>query len=117
MTDKNSTAKPGKQMVYALSKPARCYRCDTKLERGEIVKLERNDEDKEVLCRKCAGLEGLEVLPKGDAKLTRLASKYSTTQFVIMQWSQLWKSYERVGMLVEAQALAKAKAEAIKELL
>ncbi len=86
-----------------------------KLVVDDIVKLNtKNDEEKEVLCRKCAGLDGLEILRSGNAQITRLAKKYSTQHYVILKWSELWKTYERQGLLVEADALSRAKQDAKK---
>lgn len=99
--------------VFALSRPSRCFGCDTKLVVDDIVKLNTKSEDeKEVFCRKCAGLDALEILRSGNAQVTRLAKKYSKEHFVILKWSDLWKTYERQGLLVERDALAKAKEEA-----
>jgi hypothetical protein len=98
-------------VVYELSKASRCYNCDSKLAVGDIVKLKGNDEEREVLCKRCAGLEDLEKLPSGNAVLTRLASKYSSVRFVVMRWSELWKCYERQGVLLERPALERARQE------
>ncbi|MBX9771254.1 MAG: hypothetical protein K2X29_07770 [Candidatus Obscuribacterales bacterium] len=102
---------PKTQSAYILSKAARCYRCDTKLESGQLAKLEHDSEDRELQCAKCAGLDNLEILLKGDAKLTRLASKYSKAKYTLLKWSALWKAYERQGLLLEPQAIKKAKEE------
>lgn len=102
--------------VFALSRPSRCFGCDMKLVVDDIVKLNaKNEDEKEVFCRKCAGLDALEILRSGNAQVTRLAKKYSKEHFVILKWSELWKTYERQGLLVEGEALAKAKDEAKKK--
>ena len=101
--------------VFALSRPSRCFGCDTKLMVDDIVKLtSKNEDEKEVLCRKCAGLDALEILRSGNAQITRLAKKYSKQHYVILKWSELWKTYERQGLLVEADALSRAKQDATK---
>jgi hypothetical protein len=100
-----------KPVVYALSRASRCYSCDKKLVPGDITKLEHASEDREVLCQNCAGLDKLEVLLSGNAKVTRLASKYSSVKFTVVRWSALWKTYERVGLLLEPEAIAKARQE------
>jgi hypothetical protein len=97
--------------AYLLSRSARCYECDRKLEKGEIAKLIHDSEERELFCAKCAHLDSLELLAKGDAKLTRLASKYSKTKYSLLKWSELWKTYERQGLLLEPEAIAKAKRE------
>lgn len=95
-----------------LARPSRCHNCDARLESGAIVRLEARGDDEEVRCLKCAGLSAFAAVYSGNAALTRLASKYSPVRYVIMQWSELWKCYERKGVLVERQALEKAQAEA-----
>lgn len=111
MTSSNDNDTAAKLVAYSLSKSSRCYRCDKKLEKGNIVQLVHATEDKEVLCAQCAGIDNLEVLPKGNAKLTRLASKYSKTKYSLLQWSELWKTYERQGVLLEPEAIKQARAE------
>lgn len=97
--------------VFALSRPSRCFGCDKKLPVDEIVKLEQKDDDNEVYCLTCAKLDHLQILRSGNAKITRLAKKYSQSRFLIMKWSDAWKCYERQGLLVEAAALERARKE------
>ncbi len=98
--------------VFALSKISRCHGCDTKLPVDVIVKLNYKENDEvEAFCLTCAGLDQLVVLKSGNAQVTRLAKKYSTRHFVIMKWSELWKTYERQGLLVESDALERATKE------
>lgn len=104
-------AKAKKETVYELSRPSRCHNCDTRLAAGQIVKLENRDDDREALCQKCAGLNDFEMVATGNAQLTRLASKYSAECYVIMKWSELWKCYERKGIMVTKEALVRAKSE------
>ena len=106
-------AKPAKiePLVYALYRVSRCHGCDRKLEKGEIVRLEQGLEEQRAFCSKCAGLEGLEILPSGNAKITRLVKKYSQKCFIVMRWSEVWKTYERQGLYVEPQAIAQARSE------
>lgn len=99
-------------VVYELSKPSRCFNCDARLAAGDIVKLKVADEEREVMCSRCAGLDGFEKLPSGNAVLTRLGSKYSSVRYVVMRWSELWKCYERQGILLEKPALERARKEA-----
>lgn len=100
-----------KKQAYLLSRQARCYNCDRQLGINEIVKLEHDSEERELLCAKCAGLHTLTVLKKGNAKLTRLASKYSKVKYTLLKWSELWKAYERQGLLLEPDAVKKAQEE------
>lgn len=98
-------------VLYQLSSDSRCYNCDRKLLINEIVKLKNQEDEKEVFCLSCAGLNHLELLGGGNAKLTRLAKKYSKEKYVVVRWSQLWKCYERKGLLLEKAAIRKAEAE------
>jgi hypothetical protein len=50
-------------------------------------------------------------LERGDAALTRRATRYSTLRAVVVRFSRARKRYERQGVLVEEQALAKAERE------
>lgn len=97
--------------AYLLSRNARCYECDRMLATGEIARLMHDTEERELFCAKCSGLDKLEVLAKGNARLTRLASKYSKTKYTLLKWSALWKAYERQGLLLEPEAIARAKDE------
>src|SRR5277367_4003236 len=111
MTGTDASKKPKDPVLYALSKASRCYRCDQKLVAGTIVKLEHNDEDREVLCQSCANLNGFELVRAGNAPATRLLSKYSSTRYVVLKWSELWKTYERQGIFVESSAIDKVEKE------
>lgn len=97
--------------VYSLTRPSRCHSCDKRLMPGDIVKLTDGKEDREAFCRACSHLDKLEVLLSGNAKITRLATKYSTAKYVVMKWSEMWKTYERVGIMVDSQSIDKAEAE------
>lgn len=79
---------------------------------GDIAKLLDKEDEREVYCLKCVKIDHLQVLPPGNAKVTKLAKKYSQTCFLIMKWSQMWKCYERSGLLVEQDALQRARNEA-----
>jgi hypothetical protein len=107
-SDKTAKSKD-KSVVYELSRASRCFSCDAKLVIGELAKLVKSDDDREVLCRKCGGFDAFEMLRSGNAKITRLASQLSKTKYVVLKWSQLWKSYERVGLLLEPSAIRQAE--------
>ncbi len=111
-----STEKSAKEVVYSLSRASRCHSCDKKLQPGEIVKLQKSEEDREALCRSCSKLDGYELIVKGNAKITRLATKYSKMSFVVMKWSEVWKTYERLGILAEPEAVDRAQEEAGEKL-
>jgi hypothetical protein len=97
--------------VFALIRASRCFNCDRKLEPGVIVKLKNDRDEREVLCQACSGLQAFAVVAAGNAQVTRLAKKYSPTRYLVMKWSELWKCYERQGLLVERAAVEKIEAE------
>lgn len=99
------------ETVYELVRASRCHNCDSKLEAGSLVRLHDLENDREALCASCAGLAKFSKVPSGNASLTRLATKYSQPSYVIMRWSELWKCYERKGVLVSDDALGKAKSD------
>lgn len=103
------------ETVFALARASRCFGCDAKQEVDDIITLTSKKDEKEVFCRKCSKLDDLVVLKPGNAQVTRLAKKYSKRHFVIMKWSELWKTYERQGLLVEPDALERARKEAVKK--
>lgn len=59
-------------------------------------------------CLRCVGLDDLEFLPAGDARLTRRAKANSTKYAVVVRFSRTRRRYERQGLLVEPRALAEA---------
>ena len=106
-----------RQTVYSLSRPSRCHNCDKRLVPGAIVKLKSENEEKEALCRSCSGLTSLELVPKGNQKITKLATKYSQELYVVLKWSQMWKCYERIGVLAQSSAIDQAENESGAKLL
>src|SRR5580658_7044178 len=99
-------------VVYSLSRTSRCHNCDKKLVPGSIVKLKDDNEEREALCRNCSGLTSLELVGKGNQKITKLASKYSQELYVVLKWSDMWKCYERIGILAQPKAIDQAQSEA-----
>jgi hypothetical protein len=81
----------------------RCHRCG---DGGALLVMEPPGP----ACLRCAGLGQLELVPAGDALLTRRARAASKLTAVVVRWSQARKRYERVGALVEPAALASARA-------
>ncbi|MGH9181768.1 MAG: DUF2293 domain-containing protein, partial [Acidimicrobiales bacterium] len=63
------------------------------------------------LCLACADLDHLVFLPAGDAGLTRRAKKASAISAVVVRFSRSRRRYERQGLLVEREALARAEQE------
>lgn len=64
--------------------------------------------EKQALCLSCAGLDHLVFLPSGNAGVTRRARVESCIYAIVLKWSRARKRYERQGLLVEEEALAKA---------
>lgn len=63
------------------------------------------------LCLRCAELDHLVFLPAGDAALTRRAKKASGVSAVVVRFSRSRRRYERQGLLVEQEALARSEQE------
>lgn len=103
------TVNKNENNLYALTRASRCHNCDQRLETGAIVQLVHKEDDREVLCEKCAGLGAMEFLPSGNAKITTIAKKKSTKTFVVLRWSELWKTYERQGIVVDTSAIDEAE--------
>lgn len=98
--------------VFITSRKAKCDECGDELGHGAWITL---DDEKGALCLTCADLDHLVVLPAGDAALTRRSRKYSTLVAVILQWSRARKRYERRGLLIEEEALARAEQECLAD--
>ena len=97
--------------VFSVRRESACSECDAEIGRGGLLRLE----DGKPLCMACADLDGLFVLPRGDAALTRRARKYSTLSAVIVRFSPARKRYERQGLLVEETALRRAEEECLAD--
>ena len=96
--------KPPELVAIAPRDPEwRCHRCGGT---GALLVMEPPGP----ACLPCAGLGELELLPSGDALLTRRARAASTLGGVVVRWSRTRKRYERIGALVEPAALAAARA-------
>jgi len=68
-------------------------------------------EKQKPLCMECADLDHLVFLPSGDVALTRRSRKYSNLSAVVVKFSRTRRRYERQGLLVESDALARAEQE------
>src|SRR5205085_11875014 len=67
------------------------------------------------LCLACAYLDHLVFLPAGDAALTRRAKKASGLSAIVVRFSRTRGRYERRGILVEEEALARAEQECLAD--
>jgi hypothetical protein len=72
-------------------------------------------EDLGPLCMGCADLDHLVFLAAGDAALTRRAKKASRLSAVVVRFSRARRRYERQGLLVEEDALARAEQECLAD--
>jgi hypothetical protein len=94
--------------IIPLNQAWTCHRCGGS---GDFLVMEKPGP----ACLRCVGLDDLEVLPAGDALLTRRAKAKSARYAVIVRFSRTRRRYERQGLLVEPQALAAAQRELDEE--
>lgn len=99
------TSKAPELVVYDILKESHCTKCNKELFPGSFLYMDKQDP----LCLNCANLGHLEYLPAGDALVSRRAKKYSSTYAVVVRFSRSRKRYERRGLLVEKEALAKSR--------
>jgi hypothetical protein len=98
---------PPENIVFSILRESACNECGAELTRGDFLYTEVDD----AFCLGCAGFGDLEYLPAGDTALTRRSKKYSSRTAVIVRFSRSRKRYERQGLLVEKEALARAEEE------
>jgi hypothetical protein len=98
--------------VFIATGESTCDECDQMLERHAWITLAG---ERGTLCLSCADLDHLVFLAPGDAALTRRARKHSTLSAVVLKWSHARHRYERQGILVEEQGLARAEAECLAD--
>jgi hypothetical protein len=84
-----------------------CGECGAELLKGDFLVMEKG----RPLCLACGDLDRLVFLPAGDMALTRRARKHSSLAAVVLRFSRVGKRYERQGLLVTPEALAKAEEE------
>ena len=107
----NELSKPADIVVFWLVSDSVCAECGEELGKGRFLRLDR----KCPLCLACADLDRLVFLERGDAALTRRASRYSTLRAVVVRFSRARKQYERQGVLVDEEALARAEQECLSD--
>jgi hypothetical protein len=90
-----------------MSEEGNCSECGVELLQGDFLFMEKNHP----LCLACADLGHLLFLPAGEMALSRRARKHSPLSAVVVRFSRARKRHERQGLLVTAEALAKAEAE------
>jgi hypothetical protein len=98
-------------VVFWIVRDSVCAECGEELGKGRCLRMEKE----RPLCLRCADLDRLVFLERGDAALTRRASRYSTLRAVVVRFSRSRKRYERQGVLVEEQALVRAEQECLSD--
>ena len=103
---------PGELVVFFVRRDATCADCGRDLPGGAMIALTKG---RTPLCLSCADLDHLDYLPRGNAALTRRATRYSRLRAVVVEWSRTRKRYERQGILAEAEAIERAEAECLSD--
>jgi hypothetical protein len=98
-------------VVFWIVRDSACAECGTELGKGRFLRMEAQ----RPLCLACADLDHLVFLERGDAALTRRATRHSRLRAVVVRFSRSRKRYERQGVLVEEQALARAEQECLSD--
>jgi hypothetical protein len=107
-TDHNSQSSQNDDIVvFSIINPSVCSECGAELTRGSFLKMEKQ----KPLCLECADLDHLVFLERGDVALTRRSRRYSNLSAVVVKFSRSRGRYERQGLLVDAEALARAENE------
>jgi hypothetical protein len=104
-------AKPAEIVVFSILRDSECAECKMELERGDFLRME----NEKPMCLSCSDLDHLVYLPRGDVAVTRRARKYSKLSPVVVRFSRTRKRYERQGVLVEEEALARAETECLED--
>jgi hypothetical protein len=89
----------------------KCNECGTELFAGDYLLMENG----QPLCLTCADLDRLVFLPAGDTALSRRSRKHSSLAAVVVRFNRKRKRYERQGLLVTEEALAKAEEECVTD--
>ncbi len=101
------TKAPELVVFEKVSHEGNCSECGVELWKGNLLLMEKG----QPLCLTCADLDRLVFLPAGNAALSRRARKASPLSAVVVRFSRARKRYERQGLLVTEEALAKAEQE------
>jgi hypothetical protein len=104
-------SKTDEVVVFMSRRAGQCAGCGVETGHGVMIRLV----DEKAYCLSCAGLGDLELLPSGDAAITRRAKKYSKRWAVVVRWSTARKRFERQGLLVEPQAIGQAEDESLSD--
>jgi hypothetical protein len=100
-------AKAPQPVVFSIIRESVCSECGAELWKGDLLFMD----GQQPLCLACAGMANLEYLGAGDAAMTRRSTKYSSRSAVVVRFSKSRGHYERQGILVEPEAIARAEQE------
>jgi hypothetical protein len=103
--------KPPERTAFIVHRDSACGECGVELPGGSLLALEGDA----ALCLPCGGLGDLAFVERGDAALTRRATRYSARMAVVLEWSRSRKRYERQGILAEPAALERAEQECLSD--
>jgi hypothetical protein len=106
-----TTSRRDEIVVFWIIRDSACADCGEELGKGRFLRIEAE----RPLCLRCADLDHLIFLERGDAALTRRASRYSTLRAVVVRFSRSRKRHERQGLLVEERALERAEQECLSD--
>ena len=98
--------------VFISMSETTCNECGEDLGRTAWIRLQGK---KGTLCLACADLDHLVFLPSGHAALAQRVRRYSTLSAVVFKWSGARRWYERQGLLVEEEGLARAERECFSD--
>jgi hypothetical protein len=103
------SAKPADLVVYMPHRSWACTECGDR--DGWLMSLEEG----QPFCLDCVDMGHLVFLPAGDAALSRRARAASSLSAVVIKFSRARKRYERQGLLVEEEALARAEEQCLSD--
>jgi phage FluMu protein Com len=98
-------------VVFSIIRDSRCSECGEVLGKGRCLYLEAG----QPLCLRCADLDHLVYVPRGNTALTRRARKESALSAVVVRFSRSRRRYERQGILVEEGALQRAEQDCLAD--
>jgi hypothetical protein len=98
-------------VVFLTRQEGKCAECGSEFFDGSLIRMEKDQPH----CLDCADLGHLVFLTRGDAALTRRATKHSPLRAVVVQWSRARQRYERQGILVTGEAVDRAEQECLAD--
>jgi hypothetical protein len=101
------TKAPDLVVFEKVSEEGNCSECGAELLQGNFLVMEKG----RPLCLACADMDHLVFLPAGDTALSRRSRKHSQLSAVVVHYHRSRRRYERQGLLVTAEGLARAEQE------